>query len=372
MTKRNIPQINDVANFYNRFMANDVKNKKLLNDEILYQLYRKVKHDKKDVAATITNPPDHTPNQIHQIDTLYMPYDGDYHLALTVVDTGSRLTDCEPMKSSKAVDALNALKRIYSRPKKERILEKPTVSIEVDSGSEFKAEFKKYFQKEDIFFRVAQSGRSRQQGLVENRNGLIGRTLMRRMVAEELLTGEKSVEWIHYLPKLIKMMNERYYLKKVDLKVGEIMANPKYNNDSKELLNVGQLVRVQLDKPENVLNNKRLHGKFREGDIKFSLKTYKIDRMQMIPNQPIFYKLKGLNPLYTKSQLLPVSDAAKLPPRSVQNKFIIEKIIDKKKIKGLIHFLVKWKGEDEKFNTWEPRKVLIEDVPEMLKEFEAK
>lgn len=369
-------KIDDTANFYTRFMASDVQNKKKLNDEILYQLFRRVKPERKDIAATISNPPDHTPNQIHQIDTLYMPEDNGVNLALTVVDTGSRLTDCEPIKGKKSIDALNALKRIYNRPKKDRILEKPSVSIEVDDGSEFKADFKAFFGKEKVYMRVAQPGRSRQQGLVENRNGLIGRTLMRRMVAEELLTGSKSVEWIHYLPKLIAMMNEKYYLKPIDMKPAEVMAEPKTDRFSSELLNVGQKVRVQLDKPINLLNKKRLHGKFREGDAKFSLDTYTIDRIQVLPNQPVFYKLKDvkgklLKPLYTKHQLLVVSENSKMPPRTVQHKFIIEKVLDKKKMKGLIHFLVKWKGYSDEHNSWEPRKELINTIPALLEEYET-
>ena len=42
----------------------------------------------------------------------------------------------------------------------------------------------------------------------------------------------------------------------------------------------------------------------------------------------------------------------------------------RKKIKNTIHYLIKWQGYDKP--TWEPRKTIIIDVPDMVKQFEAK
>ena len=57
---------------------------------------------------------------------------------------------------------------------------------------------------------MAQSGRSRQQALIESRNKSIAQPLLMRMTAEELLTSETSREWIEYLPDVIKFLNERF------------------------------------------------------------------------------------------------------------------------------------------------------------------
>jgi hypothetical protein len=367
MPKR-LAQADDSQSFYNRFMASDVKNKKKLKDEILYQLYKKIQKEPKDIAPQILDPEDHEPNQIHQADILYMPDDEGYKYALTVVDTGSRLTDVEPLKERKATDALDAIQRIYKRG----ILKRPELSIEVDSGTEFKGEFKKYFEDAGLFVRVAQSGRSRQQGLVENRNGLIGRTLMRRMVAEELLTKEKSVEWLEYLPKIIKLMNQTYQLKQIkNMKPAVIMADVKTNKASTDLLEEGQEVRYQLDKPVDTLNHKRLHGGFREGDVRWSVKPVKILRIQMVPNQPVFYKLQGLTALYTKPQIQPVSAESKLPPASVQIKFIIEKLVGRKETKaGSVSFKVRWQGYEPKDDTWKKREDLMKEVPHIVEGYE--
>ena len=168
---------------------------------------------------------------------------------LTVVDTGSRLTDCEPIKDKKSLTVLNAIKKIYDRG----IIKIPEISLEVDSGSEFKGVFAKYFKDKNINIRIAQTGRSRQQGLVESRNGSIASILLKRMVAEELLTKEKSIEWVYYLPKLITLINKHFYQKEIILTPKQILADVKTDGPT-ELLQRGTSVRVQLDKPVNINN----------------------------------------------------------------------------------------------------------------------
>ena len=41
--------------------------------------------------------------------------------------------------------------------------------------------------------------------------------------------------------------------------------------------------------------------------------------------------------------------------------YIIDKIIDKRKVKNKVEYLVTWKGFDSEDSTWEPRTQLIED-----------
>ncbi len=48
----------------------------------------------------------------------------------------------------------------------------------------------------------------------------------------------------------------------------------------------------------------------------------------------------------------------------------VDKILDKKKIKNKIHYLVSWKGFDESSNSWEPASVLKEDIPDEVKKNE--
>ena len=82
---------------------------------------------------------------------------------------------------------------------------------------------------------------------------------------------------------------------------------------------------------------------------------------------------------YTKKQLQPVNDNDSQPSDSVilpikkindQDAYEVEAILDKKKIKNKIHYFVKWKGFNSRSNSWEPRTNLIEDVPDLIKEYE--
>lgn len=119
---------------------------------------------------------------------MYLPHDHDYKYALVVVDDCTGLTDAEPMTGREAIDSLNAIKAIYER----NILTIPKYRLEVDDGSEFKAEFKKYFQQKNIYLRVAKSGRHRQQGLVEHRYQVLGRAIGMYQTFVELRTMHRS------------------------------------------------------------------------------------------------------------------------------------------------------------------------------------
>jgi hypothetical protein len=93
-----------------------------------------------------------------------------------------------------------------------------------------------------------------------------------------------------------------------------------------------------------------------------------IERYQISPNQPPMYKIKGRTCLYTRNQLQVVNVNAKLPPETVQNKFVIDKLVGKKKINNRVHYQVKWKNYAQ--TTWEPRSKLIEDTPELINDYE--
>jgi hypothetical protein len=90
----------------------------------------------------------------------------------------------------------------------------------------------------------------------------------------------------------------------------------------------------------------------------------------MYPNQPIRYVVEGYkHNTFSKAELLPyTSNKAKL--KMTNNMFVVEKLLERTKIKGIIHFLVKWEGYTKKDNTYEPRSELMKTCPDLVKEWE--
>ncbi|KAM0159734.1 hypothetical protein ACHAQE_004817 [Botrytis cinerea] len=48
----------------------------------------------------------------------------------------------------------------------------------------------------------------------------------------------------------------------------------------------------------------------------------------------------------------------------------VEKILDKRKVRGKVQYRVKWEGWEANYNTWEPAEMLECDVPYMVEDFE--
>ena len=329
-------------------------------------LFTKPKKDKGVNAPRFASYP---PNQIQQADLLFLPDDGGYKYALVVVDIGSRLTDAIPLKSKDSSKIVDGFKKIYQR----KILNMPK-KIEFDSGSEFKGDVAKFFVDNDVKIRVAKPARHRQQAMVERRNQMIGVHLFKRMSAQELLTNHPSTQWTEDLKDIITTLNNREKKKKSTQKlIGYDCAG-----DACDVLPQGTKVRVALDAPIDVVNGKRLHGRFRDTDIKWEIKPKTITHTIIQANQPTMYLVDNDHgQAYTKSQLLPVqaneqnassSDIRPIKGKNNKRLYIIDKIINKNTIKGLVHYEVKWKGFKD--TTWEPRKILIKDSPESIKEYE--
>lgn len=239
-------------------------------------------------------------NYAQQADLLFLPHDKEYKYLLVIVDDATRLIDAEPLVDKTTINVVKAFKKVYSR----KILSKPKV-IEVDSGNEFKGTTEIYFKKLNIHIKVGDVNRHRQQALVENTNQRLGKIIFMIQNQKELETKSQNKEWVMHLREIINEINEHIKTKVYNKPISDEPLFTKYNS---VMLEKGQNVRLLLDHPIDVYNKKRLHGKFRSGDIRWSIEIYKITEVLMRDGFPPMYLINNnKSTQYTKQQLQVVS-----------------------------------------------------------------
>lgn len=325
-----------IKDFYKDIKA---KNK---NTE-LYQLYQRPLKEKGIDTPTIQI---FEPNYEHQADILYLPHDKGYKYALVVVDSHNKKIDAEPIKSKVQGDneIVDAFKRIYSR----NILKFPKI-LKMDNGTEFKGvNLQNYFANNNVIIKYSVPARHRQLTMAERANNKIGSVLLKRMTAQELLTGQKSTEWVDDLPELISVLNEHLPKPRTQPKSNDILVT-KYSGD---LIPVNTRVRTLLEHPQDTVKGKWLPGTFRAGDIRWSPDIHIITDLILKPGYPPLYIIDDdYNVCRTKQQLQIISDK-EIPPdnkyiRGKPDTFMIESIKDKRKIGNKTEYKIKWKGFKE-------------------------
>lgn len=281
---------------------------------VVDQLYKRPKRDENGDNPTM---PRMAPNYCHYIDLLYLPNDNGMKYCLTVVDQGSRYVGATALEDRTVDDIVKALKLVYRQSK---VLKIPTVIVS-DNGSEFLGNFNYEIYKIGVKeHKCVKAGRHRSVALAERKNQTIGKIIHKILSQVQLTSGNPSSKWVSHLPLIIKLINgkvqeanDKMIPEKIeDLK--PITFNPDHDID---LLNEGDRVRVALDEPIDVDENK-LKGTFRSSDIRWNPTIRTVRYMYMKPNQPIMYFLDGEHGNlkietvgYTRNQLLKVSKQEK-------------------------------------------------------------
>jgi len=327
--------------YYKNFGLTKVKDKKWLQKQELYNLFKKPIKDEHINTPHFNKT--FSKDFDHQADLLFLPNDKGYKYALVVTDIATRLSDAEPLKTKNTSEVLKAFKRIYSR----NILKLPD-NIYTDAGNEFKGDVKKYFTNNDVVIKYAKPGRHRQIAVVERTNQYLAKIIFYRMQSQEILTGEVSKEWVEDLPKYIKAINKKRK-KEPPKPDSKILCN----GNSCNILEIGTKVRAILDTPVDYVTDKKLHGKFRITDIRWNPEIRIIQNIMLLPGRPPLYLLNDTNNIdkidnsvaYTKQQLQVVHDDEEAPDkrtiRGQPTTYVVQKIVDKKKIKSRIYYRVK-------------------------------
>ena len=281
------------------------KNKEDLN--LMKQLMKPPKKPKKQNKGHISILKEANVNA--QADLLFLPEDQKYKYILSYVDE-ARIADAVPLKTKQTPEVLKAFKRIYSRTKAQRrrlgirTQLRPPGLLKVDDGGEFKGVVKKFFENKGTYIRVGRVGRKKQQALAEYLNFLLGKAIFTYENIQELKTGKTNTEWIHLLPDIIKAYNVINSKKRPSAKNIDASDTPRCSGDGCEILNVGDKVRIPYEYPQDIATKKKLHGKFRAGDLRYDPKIRTVERVLMRPGSIVLYKVSGIkDAVYNKQEL---------------------------------------------------------------------
>jgi hypothetical protein len=230
------------------------------------------------------------PNQIQQADLLFLPEDDGYKYLLVVVDLFDRHVEVEPLKSKDAAAIKSAMIDIYNNTD----IKHPAV-LQVDSGKEFMGVFKTYMTKLGTKIRYGIPGRHKQQSLAERVNGIIGKEIFKRQIARELKTGKVNKEWLDDIDDIVDTINDKFRATNAkrfsQIKRDDFVKPTRYERD---ILPIGTKVRIKLDEPQDIFG-KKLPGKFRAGDIRWSKKIYTITDFILKPGMSVHYLVDGID-----------------------------------------------------------------------------
>ena len=149
------------------------------------------------------------PNEHHQFDLLYMPYnlfEGNiYKYIFTGIDVTSRYKVARPLRTKKSSEVAFVLEAIY---KKGGVFKYPK-TFQCDNGSEFKNEVTKLLEKHNVDIRrAATKYRHTHTAFVETFNKELVKLLFKPMDAQELQDPEKvSTIWVKNLNRTVNKMN---------------------------------------------------------------------------------------------------------------------------------------------------------------------
>lgn len=238
-----------------------------------------------------------------QADVLRLPSDKGYNSALVITDIYDRKTDAEPIKNTRSETVLRAGLKIFSR---NRI---PPVRrfgrIITDGGREFLGKFREHFNKQDVS--IVQREVGRHLGVVDRKIQDIGRSIMQLQTNDELKTGKTSKKWVKRLPRIVDIINSRtkqinphsraFHIETLANARLPVEPEVKLSERSQRinLLDIGTKVRRVLYAPQDVVDGKRLYGKFRSGDIRWTKSIHTITNILMYPNAPPMYILTGVS-----------------------------------------------------------------------------
>lgn len=262
-----------------------------------------------------------------------------YKYMLNVIDVFSKFAWSIPLKDKTGLTVLNALKSIV-----EQFSRKPK-KLWVDKGKEF---YNKHFDdwlKLNKITRYSTFGEHK-SAVVERFN----RTLKEKIWKQFTATNTRN--WINMIDDLIYNYNNT---KHSSIKMTPVEGSKPENAAIIITRNKSRIIPYQ--KPKYTVGDKvrisRTKGIFEKGYLpNWSEEIFTI--VQVLHTTPVTYKLQD-----TLGDPIEGSFYEEELQKTQQEIYRVEKVLQKKKINGVEHALVKWSGYSSKFNQWIPTSDLV-------------
>ena len=282
------------------------------------------------------------PNQLHQIDLLFLPEDQGYKYALCLVDVASRYKAARALQTKEADELLSKLKDIYDNDEFLKVPKK----LQFDMGGEFNNDMLKVWanpdgdasekEKENLRrssratkskyrkikekVELVMNEKGQHVSLVENMNKQLARLIFKDQVIHELKSGIENKKWVDKLPDYISILNNRktrlINLKPIDAIQMDYVEQPKNKltkADKEKYFDIGTEVRRLLnsDEVQDYITKKLKTERKRATDATFSINTYIVTELYIGKNELVMHRLKDKDTgkvyknMYTYFQLQP-------------------------------------------------------------------
>ena len=262
-------------------------------------------------------------------------YNKGFKYLLTCVDIFSKYAWVIPLKTRQGQELVKALRTILSSGRK-------PLKLQTDKGTEFlNRQFQKFLRDNNIHFFTVNSGLK--ASVIERFN----RTFKNKMY--KYFTAKNTLSYIDVLPQLVSSYNNTYH-RSIKMKPTQVTKA----NQSKvwDTLYSGDV-------------QKQVRFKFQVGDRVRISKVKRMFEKSYLPNFTeemftVYKRFARQVPVYKlKDDAGEILEGTFYEPelqKIIKNDDVyrVEKIIRKRKRKGVTVYFVKWKGYPDKFNTWVP------------------
>jgi hypothetical protein len=287
---------------------------------------------------------------------------------LTGIDLFSKKAWAIPLKNKEAGTVAKAIESMFKQMKR------APSSVRSDRGSEFiSAPFRAVLDEHSVRQVLSLAGKPQSNGQVERFNGIL-----KRLIAMNRSQTDKA-NWVSALPRLIKNYNNSYQ-RVIKATPNEVEAErqAEYKQTRAKKKNAERMTRGEP--PEAAVGATVRLKLINEGHstkgYNFSREIYKVKRI-LRPRkayQPNRYKLETsdgvpLTDVFYRADFLVIPADTRKGVKEPQ-KFAISSLVRPAVIEGRQGYIIHWRGYPASQRTFEPRLVLLNDVPKLVHAFE--